>query len=375
MIYLNNAATSYPKPQSVIDAITRSLNNPPAEAGRGAAHGDDEIQLCRRTLAAFFGARDENEVIFTSGATHALNLAISGFVNPGDHVVTSVIEHNSVLRPLRRLERDHHVRLTVLPCTPEGFVESEQVARALRTPTALVALSACSNVTGAVQPVARIVEIARTAGAATLIDAAQSAGDTPFDFQTTGADMAAIAGHKGLLGPAGVGALLLHRNRELKPLMTGGTGVRSQDPLHPIERPLAYEAGTPNTSGIAGLRVGIEFIQTTAHTMPTARQNAAILYQELKNITGLKMYGPGPGPYQAGIISLSLRGITAADLGYVLQESYEIIARAGLHCAPLIHRAISAPSDGTLRLSPSRFTTSRELETVCKAFHEIAAAL
>ncbi len=377
MIYLNNAATSWPKPEIVVQTVSETARALPAESGRSAAPSShDIVAQCRRAVAHHFCTRSENEVIFTSGATHALNLAIAGYVQPGDRVITTTIEHNSVLRPLRTLQRDQGIRLVLLPCTPEGSIDPDDLSRELSKGASLVVVSACSNVTGAVVDIQALVALAHQSGAAVLIDAAQWAGENRLDFKELGADMVAVAGHKGLFGLSGTGVLLLREGVSLDPLMSGGTGIQSQNPFQPGGRPLKYEAGTPNYVGIAALHAGLTFHHNgRPGCRHTSRSAAARLHEILTALDGCTVYGPPPGPRQAGIVSVSLRAMAASDLCFLLQESFGITSRAGLHCAPLIFPHIGAPPEGTLRLSPSAFTTDQEIETVGDALRQVAEAL
>ena len=377
MIYLNNAATSYPKPQGVIDAMLSVLQSPPAEDNRGSAGGQcDGVGKTRHTLARFIGAAEDTEVIFTSGATEALNGAILGLCLDQSHVVTTAAEHTSVLRPLTTLEHAGRILLSIAPCDRYGQVHPGSIEAQMRPDTRLVVVTHRSNVTGALNDIATIATIAHRHGALLLVDASQSAGDTPLDVTGMKIDMLALAGHKSLYGPSGIGALFLRRDLELTPLKTGGTGVRSDLLLQPPQRPHRYEAGTRNLAGIAGLGAGIEFVSSlgiAVHAAHKARLCHA-LHAGLSRVAGVSIIGFDADGSTPTMLCFVIDSMDPDDAGYALSESCAIVLRSGLHCAPLIHGCIHSPPGGVVRVSPSWFTTDDDIASLIDAVAVLARA-
>ena len=366
-IYLDNAATSHPKPPEVYAAVLDAMQHIGASPGRGSygsALGASRLLFeTREALAAFFNVADSSRIIFTRNATESLNVAVRGLLEPGDHVVTTSMEHNSLLRPLVMLQKDG-VRLTIVSADAEGLVDPEEIRRALRPDTRLVALTHVSNVTGGVQAVAEIAGVARSAGALVLLDAAQSAGCLPIDMQALGIDLLAAPGHKGLLGPQGTGLLAVAPGVRLRPLLAGGTGSSSDQDQQPDQFPDGFEAGTHNLPGIAGLKAGIEFLTTAGVALVGAREreHGNYLRERLTGLPGCHLYGPRDKARRLGIFSLTVDGFDPAALAFVLDREYGIAVRAGLHCAPRAHRTIGTYPSGTLRISPGWFTTTEELD-------------
>lgn len=375
-IYLDNAATSHPKPPAVYDAVLAAMQQIGASPGRGgygaALQASRLLFETREALAAFFNCADSSRIIFTHNATEALNIAVRGLLQAGDHVVTTTMEHNSLLRPLFLLQKAG-VELTIVAAGSDGLVHPDDVRRALRPATRLVALAHASNVTGGIQPVAEIAAVAREAGALLLLDAAQSAGCLPIDMQALGVDLLAAPGHKGLLGPQGTGLLAVAPQVRLRPLLAGGTGSSSDQDHQPEGFPEGFEAGTHNLPGIAGLKAGIAFLAATGLPVVAEREHShgSYLRERLSSLPGSRLYGPVAPEKRVGLLSLTVDGWDASALAFALDREYGIAVRAGLHCAPRAHRTIGTYPGGTLRISPGWFTTTEELEHCCRALATI----
>jgi cysteine desulfurase family protein len=375
-IYLDNAATSHPKPESVYRAVDHALREIGTSPGRGGyRRGLDATRIvfgARESLAELFGIKDSARLAFTSSATEALNLAIAGMLRPGDHAVTTTMEHNSVSRPLRMAEK-RGASITRIPCDRSGFLNPRDLATALRANSRLIVLTHCSNVTGTIQPIAEIGHLASQAGVPLLVDAAQSAGIIPIDVESMGISLLAAPGHKGLLGPQGTGFLYIADGLELPPLVVGGTGGHSSGEEQPEEMPARFESGTLNTPGIAGLQAGVEFILGTG--IETIRKKEMSLVRHLlaglADIQGITLYGPAPEKERGGIVSFTVEGRDPAIIGFTLDHEFDIEVRTGLHCAPGAHRTIGTYPTGTIRVSPGWFTTEHEIEVFLKAVAEI----
>ncbi len=378
-IYLDNAATSWPKPETVYEALGNFLREAGANPGRSshrmAANAAAAVGATRVALARLLNAESAERVTFAANATDALNTAMRGWVRPGDRVVTTTMEHNSIRRPLRRAEQlgAEIVRLEP-PCT--GLVDLDQVESAAKG-ARLIALSQASNVNGVVQPIAEIGAIARRAGALLLVDGAQSVGAMPVDVQALQIDLLAFPGHKALLGPPGTGGLYIGPRvplADLEPLRSGGTGVDSASDEQPATLPFRYEAGTLNTVGIAALGAGVAHVVATgipaiaAHHLELTRR----LLRGLARIAGVRVYDPCQTA-PAAVVSFTIAGWLPADAGAVLDQSFAIACRTGLHCAPDACRTIGAPAQGTIRFSPGLMTTVDEIETALAAVRELAA--
>ncbi len=376
-IYLNNAASSFPKPPEVIATVTDLLSAIPADTYRQGFSTQEttSVEACRTHIASFFGIVQPEQLIFTSGATESLNMAILGLDLTEAHVVTTAIEHNSVLRPLKQLEKEKKITLTIAGCSPDGTIDPEEIRYATRHNTRLIVVSQASNVTGKIQDIAAITAIAREKSILTIVDAAQSAGAIPIDVNELGCDMMAFTAHKSLLGIPGCGALFVRKGVDLRPLKTGGTGIRSSLPLHPEEMPLRLEAGTPNTPGIAALSAGINWIRKQGF-VAIQKQKQKLLTQILQVLSSHKNIAPIHAAElqdNAGIISFICNDIPPDEFGYLLFEGFNITVRAGLHCAPLIHAYLGSYPAGTVRLSPSYFTTQEEIEALIGAIAAITS--
>lgn len=381
MIYLDNAATSYPKPEPVYQALDRfartSLANPGRAGHRMAVAAERTLDDARHVLNQFFRGESPDRWIFTLNCTDSLNLAIKGTVKPGDHVITSDLEHNSVSRPLRALEKAGVISLTRL-ASVDGYLDPEAVRAALTPKTSLVALTHASNVLGTVQPIEAIAPIVRASGALFLVDAAQSAGVVPIDLKATPIDLLAFPGHKSLYGPTGTGALYVGPRANPRPWREGGTGGDSSSETQPTLFPYVLEGGTPNVLGVAGLAAGVAWVMERGPE--TLRRHEVELLQAVVDWTekseGWKFAGRWDPASHVGALSLIVpEPLTPQDLGSILDTSFEIAVRPGLHCAPYIHRAQGTFPDGTLRVSPGPFTTAEELATFLNALTEITAGV
>jgi cysteine desulfurase family protein len=383
-IYLDNAATSWPKPEQVYQAVDHYLRQNGAPAGRSAyaesLEVDSLIERSRRLVSEFIGALDPKEIIFTSGGTESLNVAIHGLLRPGDHVVTTAAEHNSVLRPLRFLEDAGTVRVTRLRCDTEGFVELDQLRQALREETRLVAVTHASNVTGAIQPVEKIIEMAHRASALVLVDAAQTAGHVPINVSTMNIDLLAAPGHKGLLGPLGTGVLYIRPG--LQPQITsrkqGGTGTSSDQDRQPEQLPMKFESGSPNVPGIIGLAAGIEFLLARGidSIEQHSRQFSKLLNQRLAEVPGVRLFGPTDVAKRAGLASLSIEGYDPQEVAATLDAAKRIQVRAGYHCAAAMHQSLgTAQCGGTVRLSWGPFNTVEDITIAADVIAELAQAV
>lgn len=377
MIYLDNAATSWPKPESVyvaMDRFMREVGASPGRSGHRLAVAAGRIVLeTRERLAELFGVADPLRIVFTLNVTEALNLVIRGLLHDGDHVITSSMEHNSVMRPLRALEPA--VEVSVVPCSTEGVLDPDAVAAAIRPNTKLVILNHASNVVGTLLPVAEVGAIARRRGIVFAVDAAQTAGAYPIDVEAINVDLLGFTGHKSLFGPQGTGGLFIRDGIELEPLKRGGTGSRSEFEVQPDFLPDCYESGTPNTVGLAGLGAGVAFVlkegvaDIRAHELALTRQ----LIDSLHSIDGVRVYGTGDAQRQVAVVSFTIDGVSPSDVAEWLDEDYEIMCRVGLHCAPRAHRTIGTFPQGTIRLSPGYFTTEADIARCVVAVAAIAA--
>ena len=377
-LFLDNAATSFPKPESVykaMDAAMREIGVAPGRGGYRQSLAAARIVFdARSSLAGFFGLPDSSRLIFTHSATESLNIAVNGLLKPGDHVVSSTMEHNALLRPLH-LARSRGVEVTFVQADRDGVVSEREIARAMRPGTRLVALAHCSNVTGTVQPIEEAARIARLGGALVLVDAAQSAGYLPIDMQAMGIDLLAAPGHKGLYGPSGTGILAVGAGLRLEPLLVGGTGGNASSLDQPEEMPERFESGTTNTAAIAGLKAGLDFLLETGMEAIRAKGKLLVtqLLEGLHAISGVRVYGPQKGE-RGSAVSFTVEGHDPAALGFLLDSTYDICVRTGLHCAPDVHRTIGTYPVGTVRVSPGFFNSEEEIDSFLKALHELKSA-
>ncbi len=379
MIYLDNAATSWPKPTEVLKAMTEVLEraggNPGRSGHRLSIAAARVIYDTREKIARFFGISNSLRVIFTGNATHAINLALKGILKPGDHVVTSSMEHNSVMRPLRSLEKQG-VRLSIVPCTADGSLDVKDLEKAVSSTAKLVVVTHASNVVGTILPLAEIASMTHQAGALLLVDAAQTAGAIPIDVKAMGIDLLAFTGHKELQGPPGIGGLVIADHVDVsrvEPLIQGGTGSRSDSEEQPDDLPDKFESGTANLVGIAGL--GAELKWVTDRGIDEIRNHLKKLSQTL--IDGLsvlpkvKVYGTLDPERSITIFSFTVAGKQVSEVGLRLDEEYGVLSRVGLHCAPLAHKTIGSFPEGTVRLAPGIFTTIDDIQEAIQAISKV----
>ena len=381
MIYLDNAATTWPKPEPVYREMDRffrrDAGNPGRAGHRLALAAGEAVERTRLALARLFGVPGPERIVFCANATDALNIALKGLLGPGDHVVTSVLEHNSVLRPLTALER-RGVTTTRVAVSPQGGIDPEEIRRAVGARTRMIVTTHISNVTGTIQPIAEIGNLARERGLLYLVDGAQSAGTLPLALPSLPVDLFAFTGHKGLFGPPGTGGLYIGPRVDLERFATlreGGTGIRSEEDFQTAELPYRFECGTPNTVGLAGLGTGVAFLAEVGVEKVREREVGMMeaLLAGLRGIAGLTLYGPAAARDRGAIVSFTIRGWQPADVAAVLEQRYGVACRTGLHCAPGAIRAIGAWPCGTIRLSPGYFTTAEQIDHALDGIARIAA--
>jgi len=371
-IYLDNAATSHPKPESVYRAVMHAMREIGASPGRGGHRRSLEagriMFQAREAAAALFSASDSSRIIFTHSATEALNMALRGTLAAGDHVITSSMEHNSLLRPLHLLEKQG-VALTVVQAGPDGVVDPDDVRCALTPRTRMIAIGHVSNVSGTIQPIDRISAIARAAGALFLLDAAQSAGCLPIDVVSSAIDLLAVPGHKGLYGPQGTGLLYAAAHVSLAPLLTGGTGTSSTSEDQPEAMPDGFEAGTHNLPGIAGLKAGMEFVMEQGVAVIGEHERGLVSYaiEKLQALPKVTLHCPLDPALRGAVLSFTVDGKDPAAVAFELDQRFDIAVRAGLHCAPRAHRTMGTFPGGTVRMSPCWFTTREDVAMFCEA--------
>jgi len=381
VIYLDNAATTWPKPACVAEAMLEYLQDVGASPGRGSHRlslaASRIVYAAREGLAYLLGVTDPLRVILTANATEALNLVLMGYLKPGDHVVTSSIEHNAVMRPLRHLESTG-IRVTVVPCSGDGRLNPEAVERAIGRNTVLLCINHASNVMGTIAPVAEIGAIARSRGVLLLVDAAQTAGVLPIDMPAQKIDLLAFAGHKGLLGPQGTGGLCLGDRVDpgrLRPLRRGGTGSHSEFEEQPGFLPDKYEAGTANALGIAGLRASVGYVleQGVLRIREHEARLTAGLIAGLQDVAGVEVHGTLDASMQTATVSFNVANLEPSEAALRLDDEHEIMCRAGLHCAPAAHRTLGTFPRGSVRFSLSYLNTLGQVEQSVEAVRSLAA--
>ncbi|ACV63827.1 cysteine desulfurase family protein [Desulfofarcimen acetoxidans DSM 771] len=377
VIYMDNAATSWPKPKAMLQAMQQFTEeygaNPGRSGHRMSLAAARVINDTREEIASLFGIKNPLRIIFTLNVTEALNLILHGLLKPGDHVITGSMEHNSVARPLRELE-NRGVEVTVIKCSPKGQLTPDKVKKSFKKNTRLVILTHASNVAGTLTPIKEIGRITGEAGILFAVDAAQTAGACQLNVKDMKIDLLAFTGHKSLLGPQGTGGLYIAAGVNLAPLKFGGTGSRSELDLQPEFLPDRYESGTPNTIGLAGLGASVKFVRETGVDNIYRHERALTeqLLQELAGIKNLLVYGPNDASMQMPVISINIEGRDPAEIGLLLDEKYGILTRVGLHCAPWAHKTINTFPAGTVRLSPGYFTTAADIDYTVRALREIA---
>jgi cysteine desulfurase/selenocysteine lyase len=382
-IYLDNAATSWPKPAEVYDAVDRWQRTNGAAAGRStsaaAQETDRAIEQARRAVAVLLGTPHHKSIVFTLNGTDALHLAIQGLVRPGDHVVTTVVEHNSVLRPLKALGDPRGVAVAHVGCDAAGVVSAKAVLEAVNSKTKFVVVSHASNVTGALQPIAEIGAELRKRDITFVVDGAQTLGEIPLNVDALSCDLFAASGHKGLLGPLGTGILYVRPGVEerMKSIRTGGTGTDSGSLVQPTQMPEKYESGNLNVPGILGVGEGARWLarQGLENLRQTGIALTARLLAGLAEVKGVSLVGPVTAAERVGLVSVVVDGYDPQEVAAILAGQYGIETRAGLHCAPLVHRALGTDKrGGTLRISLGPFNTTDDIDATVAALGEIAAA-
>lgn len=376
MIYLDSSATSFLKPPQVAEAVFRSFNTI-GNAGRGAhaptLNASRLIYDTREKLAALFGTPDPSRIAFTCNATEALNIAIHGAIHPGEHVITTACEHNSVLRPLYLKEKEG-TELTIIPADKKGHIRYDLLESSVKSNTSAIVLTHASNLSGNVTDLAFVANFAKKHGLLLIVDASQTAGSLPINVVKMGIDILCFTGHKGLFGPQGTGGLYVREGLTLSPLKSGGSGIHSFDRQHPTDMPTALEAGTLNGHGIAGLNAGLDYILSTGVNNIHAKEISLSrrFVNGISDISDLKLYGDIDAPLRTPIISLNIGNMSSASVSDILWEDYEICVRAGAHCAPLMHKTFGTEKQGAVRFSFSCFNTEAEIDTAIRAMHEIA---
>lgn len=375
MIYFDNAATTWPKPQSVINAVAESIRYYSANPGRSghkmAINAGERVYECREAISDFFGLGNPCGVVFTLNATHALNIVINGILSEGDHVICTSMDHNSVLRPIFALK--DNIEISVASAKSDGYVEAEDIKKLIKPNTALIVMTHVSNVCGTIQPAYEIGKIARDNGIPLLLDASQSAGILDIDMQRDNIDFLAMPGHKALYGPMGTGILCINSKILLKPMISGGTGSYSYELSQPKELPDRYESGTLNFPGICGLNAGLRFIKSIgiSNIMKHEMKLAEYFLGEISQMKDYSVIGKNNTNGRTGVISITHSKISSADLAERLNSLYNIATRAMYHCAYLSHKALGTAENGTLRISLGIFNTIGQIKTLLYALENM----
>jgi cysteine desulfurase / selenocysteine lyase len=379
LAYLDNAATTFPKPRAVLQAMADEYAQVGVNPGRSGYDlclvAGNVLQETRKELAHFFGGRDPNRLVFAYNASDALNLLIQGALRPGDHAITTTVEHNSVIRPLNHMARDHGCEVEFVPVAGDGRVDPGEIARRFRHNTRLLVVNHGSNVIGTIQPVAEIGRLCRERGITFGVDAAQTAGVIPIDVEAMCIDVLAFTGHKSLLGPTGIGGLYVRDGVDIRSTRWGGTGVKSAVPYHLEEFPYRLEVGTPNLLGIAGLHFAQAWLRE--HGIDTIYRHEMELFASLQAglaaIAGVRLVGTTSLEHRLPVLSFTLDGMDPADVGTILDVDFNIATRTGLQCAPLIHEQLGTAPRGTVRMSLGPTNTAEHVERAIAAVAEIAA--
>lgn len=380
MIYLDNAATTFPKPQEVYDEVMRCMKEYGANPGRSghrlALEAGRVIYNTRELLGDMFNIKNPMDIVFTCNGTDGLNIAIKGLLKKGDHVITSTMEHNSVLRPLKALEKTG-IELSIVKCDNEGFIDLDDIKKSIKANTKAIITTHASNVTGTIFPIKDIGKIAKENNLIYVVDAAQTAGLYDIDVEEMNIDVLVFPGHKSLLGPQGTGVMYIGENVCIDCIKQGGTGSSSESLVQPDIMPDKFESGTPNTPGIAGLGRGIRFIMDVG--METIRKHEEKLTQyfldELSKIKEVIVYGPKDSKKQAPTVSINIENADSSEVGYILDSEFDIAVRTGLHCAPLAHETIGTLEAGTIRFSIGYFNTKEDIDDTIKAIKSIISEI
>ena len=376
MIYLDNAATTMHKPKEVIDAVVEAMTSL-GNAGRGANEASLSaariIYDAREKLCRFFNGEDPRQIVFTSNSTESLNIAIKGLLEPGDHVITTMLEHNSVLRPLYEMEKKG-VALTIIKADKRGRFSLEEMEAAIRPETKMIVCTNGSNLTGNYVDIGKVGEMAHRHDVLFVVDASQTAGVFPIDVRNMQVDVLCFTGHKGLLGPQGTGGMYVREGLAIRPLKSGGSGVQTYSKTHPREMPTALEAGTLNGHGIAGLRAGVEYIEKTGLDNIRAREQELMwrFYEGVKEIPGVTVYGDFDSRERCAIVSLNIGDYDSSEVSDALLTEYGISTRPGGHCAPLMHEALGTVEQGAVRFSFAHSNTEEEVDIAINAVRELA---
>lgn len=377
MTYFDNAATTFPKPDIVYEKIMKAMREYGANPGRSghklALKANRGIYKTRSSIAKLFNIEDPLDMIFTFNATQSLNIGIKGILKKGDHVITTTMEHNSVLRPIRHLE-DIGVENTILQADSTGMIDPIQIEDAIKPNTKLIVTTHVSNLTGTIMPIEKIGKIAKAHDIIYLVDAAQSAGVYDIDVDKMNIDLLAFPGHKGLLGPQGTGGLYIRKGIKVEGIFQGGTGSDSHSLIHPELSPDKFESGTLNAPGIVGLGAGVKYINEMG--IDKIRKHEELLTKEFiqgaKEIENVKLYGTLDIKTQGAVVSLNIGDIDSSEIAYILDDKYDIQVRPGMHCAPLAHKTIGTFDQGTVRFSFGAFNTFEEIKYALNALKDIS---
>ena len=376
-IYLDNAATSFPKPKEVADAVYDFMINNGTSSGRGsykkAMQSDYIVYECRKLIGNLFNFDDPKKVVFTSNVTDSLNIAIRGILKENDHVITSSLEHNAVWRCLKTLEKDINIKIDTVECSKDGITNPEDIKKYIRKDTALIVFTQASNVLGTIQPIKEIGKIARENKIVFLVDAAQSAGAMKIDIKEDNIDILAFTGHKSLLAPMGTGGLIINTDIDIKPLKAGGTGGDSAYEYQPDYYPNHLETGTSNVSGIAGLRAAIKFLNREGIDNIHNKEKELTKYalQRLETVKDIEIYGPKDCEKILSVISFNIKNKRPEDISTILDQKYDIMLRAGLHCAPTAHSVINTKDRGSLRIGIGYFNTKDNIDKLVEALNNL----
>lgn len=376
MIYLDNAATTMHKPKEVIDAVVEAMTSL-GNAGRGANEASLSaariIYDAREKLCRFFNGEDPRQIVFTSNSTESLNIAVKGLLEPGDHVITTMLEHNSVLRPLYEMEKKG-VALTIIKADKKGRFSLEEMEAAIRPETKMIVCTNGSNLTGNYVDIGKVGEMAHRHDVLFMVDASQTAGVFPIDVRNMQVDVLCFTGHKGLLGPQGTGGMYVREGLAIRPLKSGGSGVQTYSKTHPREMPTALEAGTLNGHGIAGLRAAVEYIEKTGLDAIRAKEQELMwrFYEGVKEISGVTVYGDFDSRERCAIVALNIGDYDSSEVSDALLTEYGISTRPGGHCAPLMHEALGTVEQGAVRFSFAHSNTEEEVDIAINAVRELA---
>lgn len=376
-IYLDNAATSFPKPKEVATAVYDFMVNNGTSSGRGsykkAMQSDYIVYECRKLIGKLFNFDNPKKVVFTSNVTDSLNIAMRGILKENDHVITSSLEHNAVWRCLKTLERDINIKIDTVECSKDGITNPQDIKKYIKKDTALIVFTQASNVLGTIQPIREIGAIARDHNIPFLVDSAQSAGAMKIDVKEDNIDILAFTGHKSLLGPMGTGGLIINSAIDIKPLKAGGTGGDSAYEYQPDYYPNHLETGTSNVSGIAGLREAIKFLNKEGIENIHNKEKELTKYalEKLETVKDIEIYGPKDCEKMLSVISFNIKDKRPEDVGSILDQKYDIMLRAGLHCAPTAHSVIGTKERGTLRIGLGYFNEKEDIDKLVEALNNL----